>query len=137
VSVGLCLVTHDHIGDTLLKAATAMLGTCPLPAVAVQVTSSCDSARVEGILRQVREAVKKLDDGDGVLILTDMYGSTPANIATALSNDSSDVVVIAGLNLPMLVRLLNYPGLNLEQLADKAVSGGQEGIFRCGEDGDF
>ena len=130
MSVGLCLITHDRIGETLLETAASMLGGHSLPAVAIAVTSACDPGRAEGILSQARAAVRALDDGDGVIVLTDMYGSTPANIAAALADD--DVIVIAGVNLPMLVRLLNYPGLGISQLADKAVSGGQEGIFRCG-----
>jgi len=60
-----------------------------------------------------------------------MYGSTPSNIATRLCDHNDKVVVIAGINLPMLVRLLNYPNLNLDQLADKALSGGQDGILLC------
>lgn len=131
MSVGLCLVTHDHIGDTILAAAVSMLGSCPLSVMTIPVTSACDSARAEGLLRQAREAVRELDEGDGVIVLTDMFGSTPANIAAALSGQGVEVAVIAGLNLPMLVRLLNYPGLGLSQLVEKAVSGGVEGIFRC------
>ncbi|MDX9739743.1 MAG: PTS fructose transporter subunit IIA [Gammaproteobacteria bacterium] len=130
MSVGLCLVTHDRIGESMLATARSMLGACPLPAATVAVTSACDSSRAEGILREAREVVRRLDEGDGVIVLTDMYGSTPANIAAALGDlQGHDVAVIAGVNLPMLVRLLNYPGLSLGQLVEKALSGGREGIF--------
>ncbi|MDR2877745.1 MAG: PTS fructose transporter subunit IIA [Chromatiales bacterium] len=131
MSVGLCLVTHDHIGSTILAAAVSMLGRCPLPVTAIPVISACDPADAEALLCQALQAVRDLDEGDGVIVLTDMFGSTPSNIAAALSGQGIEVAVVAGLNLPMLVRLLNYPGLELAQLAEKAVSGGVEGIFRC------
>jgi PTS system ascorbate-specific IIA component len=75
-------------------------------------------------------AVAALDDGDGVLVLTDMYGSTPSNVASSLGREDR-VVVVAGLNLPMLVRVLNYPEDSLSALAEKAVSGGNRGILIC------
>ncbi len=131
MSVGLCLISHNRIGEALLDTATSMLGGRPLPVTVIPVTSVCDPDKV---LAQAREAIGALDQGDGVIVLTDMYGSTPSNIATALKRDNHRVVVIAGLNLPMLVRLMNYPGLDITRLADKALSGGQEGIFRCGSD---
>ena len=74
--------------------------------------------------------IEQLDQGDGVLILTDMYGSTPGNIACALGQNNR-VAVVAGLNLPMLVRVLNYPQLDLHTLAEKAESGGRIGIVPC------
>jgi mannose PTS system EIIA component len=133
MSVGLCLISHNRIGEALLDTATSMLGGRPLPVAVIPVTSVCDPDKV---LAQARDAVRSIDQGDGVIVLTDMYGSTPSNIATALKRDDEHVVVIAGLNLPMLVRLMNYPGLNIAQLSEKALSGGQEGIFRCGTEDD-
>ncbi|CAK0770012.1 hypothetical protein CCP3SC15_4060003 [Gammaproteobacteria bacterium] len=70
-----------------------------------------------------------LDQGDGVLVLTDMYGSTPSNIACRL--DSEKVRIVAGVNLPMLIRVLNYSYLSLEDLTNKAISGGRDGIIHC------
>lgn len=136
MSVALCLITHDRIGEAMLATARSMLGSCPLPAATIAVACACDSARAEGLLREARDVLRRLDEGDGVIVLTDMYGSTPANIAAALGDmEGHEVVVIAGVNLPMLVRLLNYPGLALEQLAEKALSGGREGIFRGAGEG--
>lgn len=76
----------------------------------------------------------KLDQGQGILILTDMFGSTPSNIACAVS-DRNDIRIVSGLNLPMLIRVLNYPSLSLEELELKAISGGQEGVVRCHHSG--
>jgi mannose PTS system EIIA component len=78
-------------------------------------------------LERAQQYLQQLEQGDGVLILTDLYGSTPSNIACKLRNDK--VAVITGLNLPMLIRVLNYPALNLHELAEKATGGGREGII--------
>ncbi|MGE0370414.1 MAG: PTS sugar transporter subunit IIA [Gammaproteobacteria bacterium] len=133
MSVGLCLISHNRIGEALLDTAVSMLGGRPLPAAVIAVTPASDPAQ---ILDQARAAVRELDQGDGVIVLTDMFGSTPSNIATALTRENERVTVIAGMNLPMLVRLMNYPRLNISQLKDKALSGGREGIFSCGPEGE-
>ena len=133
MSVGLCLISHNRIGEALLDTAVAMLGSRPLPVAVIEVAASSDPGQV---LEQARAAVRALDQGDGVIVLTDMFGSTPSNIATALKRDNEHVTVIAGVNLPMLVRLMNYPRLSMAQLKDKALSGGREGIFSCGPEGE-
>jgi len=81
----------------------------------------------DDILDQVRIALQKLNSGQGVLILTDMYGATPSNIVSELLDPSR--VLVSGINLPMLVRVMNYPDLDLNDLAEKAISGGQDGIL--------
>ena len=68
-----------------------------------------------------------LDDGDGVLILTDIYGATPSNIACALHSGGGSRVV-SGLNLPMLIRAFNYPDDDLTGLVERAREGGTRGI---------
>ena len=84
----------------------------------------------EHLLEQARRTCEKLDQGDGVLVLTDMFGSTPSNIANRLLGEST-IQVVAGINLPMLVRVLNYPSLNLHKMVNKALSGGHDGILLC------
>jgi PTS system mannose-specific IIA component len=128
MTVGLMVITHNQIGTTLVETATNMLGSRPMPLEIIPVTTGCNP---EQLLQQAREKLDILNQGDGVIVLTDMYGSTPSNIATRLCGHNDDVAVIAGINLPMLVRLLNYPNLNLEQLVDKATTGGQDGILLC------
>jgi PTS system ascorbate-specific IIA component len=78
--------------------------------------------------KEVSETIIELDTGQGVLILTDIYGATPSNIACSSTSDT--VEIVAGLNLPMLIRVMNYPGLSLAELKQKAVSGGKEGIMQ-------
>lgn len=129
MKVGLLIITHDQIGNSLLATAVNMLGgVCPIPSEVIPVTTGCNP---EQLLQQAKSRLESLDQGSGVIVLTDMYGSTPSNIATRLCGHNDKVIVIAGINLPMLVRLLNYPNLNLTQLADKATSGGQDGIVLC------
>lgn len=128
MTVGLLVITHNQIGATLVETATNMLGGRPMPVEIIPVTTGCSP---EQLLQQAKDKLDVLSQGDGVIVLTDMYGSTPSNIATRLCEHDDQVAVIAGVNLPMLVRLLNYPNLNLEQLVDKALSGGQDGILLC------
>lgn len=124
MSVALILVTHGDIGKYIHEAATSIIGSSPLR---VQFLSVNTLTQPEIMVREAEEMVRTLDTGDGVLILTDMYGSTPSNIACAMQHQN--VEVIAGLNLPMIVRVMNYPNLPLHRLADKAVSGGKEGVM--------
>ena len=132
MSVGLLLVTHDGVGSILLETACNMLGRCPVRAGSLAVALAADADEMRAVAAR---QVALLDDGDGVLVLTDMYGSTPSNVAASLAREGR-VVVVAGVNLPMLVRVMNYPEETLGVLADKAVSGGNRGILICNGPGD-
>ncbi len=125
MSVGLLIVTHNRIGAELLETANRMLGQCPLPVHVMEVPPYCDP---DFLVAHARRRLEVLDQGDGVLVLTDMFGSTPSNIAAHLERDAQ-VRVVNGVNLPMLVRVLNYSRLSLAELVDKAVSGGHDGVF--------
>ncbi len=125
--VGLLIITHDQIGSVLLETASHMMGMCPLMVEVLPVTADCDP---DEMVRRGRALTHELDAGDGVLILTDMYGSTPSNIAARLAEDNH-VLVVSGVNLPMMVRVMNYPRLSVSELAIKAESGGRDGIFYC------
>jgi PTS system mannose-specific IIA component len=124
MSVALLLITHGDIGKSLYDAAITIIGSSPLRARFLSVTTD---SQPEQMIDMAKDMVSALDSGDGVLILTDMYGSTPSNIACALQYHN--VEVVAGLNLPMLMRIMNYPNLPLHRLTDKAVSGGKEGVM--------
>lgn len=127
MSVGILLITHENIASSLLETAGKMLDTCPLTVHTVEVPLD---APLDDITFQAADYLNNLDTGNGVLILTDIYGSTPSNIAKQFCG-TFNCKLIAGLNLPMLVRILNYPDLNMESLALKAVSGGHDGILLC------
>ena len=129
MSVGLLLITHGAIGASLLATATRILGgSCP---VAVRALAVTDETQRDELLVEARRLALEVDGDDGVLVLTDLYGSTPANIACSLQGDSARIRILAGLNLPMLVRALNYASLPLEDLAHKAETGGRDGVLIC------
>ena len=130
MAVGLLLITHDGIGEDLLSTAAAMLGKSPLETACVSVSPTDDP---EELLHRAEGLCKAMDSGEGILVLTDIYGSTPSNIATRLARDHGWQLV-SGLNLPMLIRVLNYPSLGLPELINKALSGAHDGIMLCDQD---
>jgi len=127
MTVGILLVSHNQIGTELINTARQMLTCTPLPTKVISIGLNDNTDKIR---RQLNEELIGLDQGNGILIMTDMFGSTPSNIACTVS-ERDDIRVVSGLNLPMLIRVLNYPSLSLNELEQKAISGGQEGIARC------
>jgi len=127
MSVGLLVITHEGLAESLVAAAREMLGSERLRMEALSVAHHDDMDTVQD---RARQRCGILDQGHGVLVLTDVYGSTPSNIACQLCR-KIDSRVIAGVNLPMMIRVLNYPQLSLDELAEKALSGGRDGILVC------
>lgn len=127
MTVGILLITHNQIGIELINTARQMLSCYSLP---TKVISICIEDDADEIRLKFQQTLKEIDQGHGTLILTDMFGSTPSNIACDVS-ERHDIRVVSGLNLPMLIRVLNYPNLTLDELEQKAISGGQEGVARC------
>lgn len=131
MSVGLLIIGHDGVGPALLGTATLVLGgECPLEA---KVISATRESEPEEMLEHMRVLVEELDQGDGVLVLTDLLGSTPTNIARRLL-PSPKIRIVAGINLSMLLNVLNYPGLSLSQLVQKAIEGGRGGVLEAEAD---
>lgn len=127
MSVGLLLITHVGIAQSLLATADKMLGDYSTHTRTLEVPLD---APTETLTQQARQHIAELDQGQGVLILTDLYGSTPGNIACSLLT-INNTRLVAGINLPMLVRTLNYSELTLDELVSKAESGGKDGIIQC------
>jgi PTS system mannose-specific IIA component len=125
MKTGLLLVTHGNIGRDMLDTVTEILGTCPLHAEAIAVHSGDDP---DLLFEAASHLTTELDQGGGVLVLTDLYGSTPSNIATRLT-DRHNLRVISGANIPMLIRILNYPELAMDALCEKAINGARDGII--------
>lgn len=125
MSVALLLITHDTIGSSLLETATNMLGICPIATENLPVTQHC---KPEQLLTRAKRLCYEIDQGNGILIMTDMYGSTPSNIALKLLTQK-DRILVTGVNLPMLIRVMNYAKLNLTEIAEKAASGAADSIF--------
>jgi PTS system ascorbate-specific IIA component len=124
--VGILIVTHGTLGESLIHAASHVLNKRPPRVKQLGITAQDDPFN---LLPQARALVKELDDGDGVLILSDMYGGSPANIGAKLIVPGR-VEGVAGVNLPMLIRVLNYRDQPLPTIVAKAVSGGCEGVVR-------
>ena len=128
MTVGVLIVTHRDVGDALLKTAANTLGFCPL---ATSLLGVEDDSEPDKLHRKALGLLTLLDSGEGVLVLIDMYGLTPSNIACKLLSSEHQVRVISGLNLPMLIRIFNYSNLTLDEIMHKALSGGREGVMDC------
>ena len=124
--IGILLITHGTLGESLIHCASHVLNKRPARLKQLSITAQDDPFN---LLPQARSLVKELDDGDGVLILTDMYGGSPANIAAKLIV-SGRIEGVAGVNLPMLIRVLTYRDKSLQMIITKAVSGGCDGVVR-------
>ncbi|WP_348675440.1 PTS fructose transporter subunit IIA [uncultured Abyssibacter sp.] len=127
MSCGLLLVTHGRLGQHLLSTVRDVIGELPLETDILEVRRVQDT---EVLIRQGNRMIDRLDSGDGVLILTDAYGSTPGNLATRIAADQRTRVV-AGVNMPMLLRVFNYHDQGLDALSTAAIEGGRRGIVDC------
>jgi len=124
MSIGILLLTHPGIGETLLKNACELVGSCPLRIRCLNIPLESDTDDLQQLAYQ---SAQELDDGSGVLVLTDAFGATPSNIACQLTGELQ-ANVVSGLNLPMLIRVFNYASDDLQALTHKAADGGMRGI---------
>ena len=122
--VGVLLVAHGRIGQSFLEAAQQILG----PTEQMKVISIGSAPTEDRIFQEIERARKDLDQGDGVLILTDMFGGSPTNLCFSLLEDRQ-VEVLTGLNLAMLIKILSTrKGMTLEELARRGRECGRENI---------
>lgn len=129
MGVSLLLITHDDIGSSLLNIATNMMGVPTVNCKNLSITAHMDIEQGYTLARQLCSELNRHDD---MLIVTDIYGSTPSNIAARLLEDTSGSqqrIIVTGVNLPMLVKIMNYAHLNLTELAKEACSGACGSIF--------
>ena len=124
MSVGMVIVTHGQAGQALIEVAEFILGQSL--AQIRHVPFSQSAVRSTG-QKELRRAFENSDEGQGVLVMTDLIGASPANHVTTLLEEF-DAVMVSGLNLAMLLRAWNYRDQPLEVLARKAVEGGKRGI---------
>ncbi len=127
MSVGLLLLTHETMGGALVNAARHVLGRLPMALDVMEIPATCCDP--ERTARDASRRAQALDEGDGVLVLTDLYGATPCNVAHQLPHLGVHMHSVSGLNLPMLLRVLNYPEQSLDELAQTAAIGGRGGIL--------
>ncbi len=122
--IGLLIVTHSDLGREFLNAAEFIVGRLDA-ADAVSITQTADS---EQIRKMIEEKVSALDTGEGVLILTDMFGGTPSNISLSFLKEEM-VEVLTGVNLPMVIAIAqNRPDMDLSKLAEMAQEAGKTSI---------
>ena len=124
--IGILIIAHGTLGESLIHCASHVLNKRPARLRQLGVTAQDDPLL---LLPQARALVRELDGGSGVLILSDMYGGSPSNIAQKLLVPGR-IEGIAGVNLPMLIRALTYRDKPLPMVITMAVSGGCEGVLR-------
>lgn len=127
--VAILLVTHGEIGFQLLETARDILGELKSSVACLSVSSKCNLDHITG---QAVNLMNEMNPQGGVLVMTDLYGSTPHNIAKHLQIEHK--AIVSGLNLSMLLRTLNYStkDLSLDELAEIAQQGGHVGIqYQC------
>jgi PTS system ascorbate-specific IIA component len=125
--IGILIVSHGAFGESLIHSASHVLGRRPLYLRQVGVTVHDDP---DEILPVAQDLIRFLDQGRGVLVMTDIYGATPSNIAARLL-EPGRVEGVSGVNLPMLIKALTHRDeSSLEALVQKAVAGAGEGIVR-------
>jgi len=128
--IGVLLITHGSIGEALLASAGQILGGPPAQAAAVGVALGEEP---DAVLARARAAAARLDRGDGVLVLTDMFGATPCNVAGRMLEDGR-IEGVSGVSLPMLVRVLSRRDGALADAVARARSGGTEGVVHINRD---
>ena len=132
--IGILIVTHGEIGRSLLDSASQILGGVPAQACTLSVWRQDDP---DDLVLRARELMDQIDAGDGVLILTDIFGATPGNVVSKLLQDGR-VEGVSGVSLPMLLRVLTgRNGANpatLGVLVQRAMSGGAEGLVHMNTD---
>jgi len=126
MSTGLLLVTHEGIGTALIAVATRLLRQLPLKVEAFEVPFDADP---EALLPQASAALRRVDGGFGVLVLTDLYGASPSNLAARLARLGTPVRRVSALSLPMLLRVMNYAELELDELPAIAAAGARNGVI--------
>ncbi len=126
--VGVLIVTHLDLGEKLLEVAELIMGKQELTKAL-----TIDTAKpMEEILGDIQISVKELDEGDGVIILTDMFGGTPSNLSFSLLK-TNNLEVVTGVNLPMVLKIFSSRNLVLKELASEAKLAGKQGIRVAGE----
>jgi PTS system ascorbate-specific IIA component len=123
--IGIFLITHGSLGESLVQCACHVLNKRPPQVVQLGVSGQDDPLDA---LPLARALLRLVDTGEGVLVLTDVFGATPSNVALKLL-EPGRVEGVAGVSLPMLLRALTYREKDMETLITKAISGGRDGVL--------
>jgi len=128
--IGVLIVTHGDIGTSLLASASQILGETPQQVSTLSVWRQDDP---DDLVLRARELMQQIDSGDGVLILTDIFGATPGNVVSKLLQDGR-VEGVSGVSLPMLLRVLTGRDGSVPAGVQRALSGGSEGLVHMNTD---
>ena len=128
--IGVLIVTHGEIGTAMLESSLQILG---VPLTQVATLSVWRQDDPDDLVLRARELLEELDAGDGVLVLTDIFGATPGNVVSRLLNDNH-IEGVSGVSLPMLLRVLTSRNGSLSAAVKRAVSGGSEGVVHMSSD---
>ena len=128
--IGVLVISHGAIGETLLASAEQILGGRQAQVATLGVSRGEDP---DALLGRARALAASVDSGAGVLVLTDMFGATPCNVAARLLADGR-VEGVSGVSLPMLVRVLSGRNGSLPAAVQRALSGGAEGVVHMNTD---
>lgn len=123
--IGLFLLTHSTYGEALIQCACHVLNKRPPHIAQLGVAAQDDPLDA---LPLARDMLKLVDSGSGVLILTDIYGASPSNLATKLLKPGR-IEGVAGVNLPMLLRAISYRDKDMETLVTRTIAGGRDGVL--------
>lgn len=128
--VNIIIISHNQVGNSLKSAAEGIFNA---PLQQTELIDVPNNADTEKLFDQLINLCDQQKQGSEILVLTDLFGATPCNLATRLRNSYTQhpIRVVAGLNLSMLLRIMNYRELPLDKLAEKALSGAQEGVVDC------
>ena len=128
--IGILIVTHGEIGTALLHSASQILGEAPRQVATLSVWRQDDP---DDLILRAQELISGIDDGDGVLVLTDIFGATPGNVVSRLLQDGR-IEGVSGVSLPMLLRVLSKRKGPLAAVVQRAMSGGAEGVVHMNTD---
>ena len=128
--IGVLIVTHGEIGTALLESARQILAV-DVPQVATLSVWRQDDP--DDLVLRARELLDGIDSGDGVLVLTDIFGATPGNVVSRLLEDGR-VEGVSGVSLPMLLRVLTSRNGSLPAAVQRAISGGADGVVHMNSD---
>jgi PTS system ascorbate-specific IIA component len=129
--IGILIIAHGGLGESLIHCVSHVLGKHPPQLAHFAVGTNDDPSDLLPLAQQV---VNNLNTGEGVLILSDMYGASPCNLVTKLLAPNQ-IEGVAGANLPMLVRVLNYRDKPKKVCVEKAISGGRDGVVHFSKAG--
>ncbi len=123
--IGILLITHDTLGEALLQCACHVLNKRPEQLLQLGVAAGDDP---NDLLPLAKQMLKLVDSGEGVLVLTDIFGASPSNLASKLLQPGK-IEGLGGINLPMLLRAITYRDKGMDTLLRRATDGGRDGVL--------